>query len=557
MLGPHTVGAKAQLPAALAAAGRCALGGRRRRAARPPARALGARPAGAVRPRGGRRRGRCCSASSPPARPVPTTSRPTTAQRAGEWPASWGSPPLPVPARLVRTPARGLAALARCRSCPPLAAGPRRSATRRHGHHQGQGRAGLDAPPQQHRRPTGHDRAGYLTVLRGYAPPCVARRAPRSHDFLTARWGRGGSLRGRGRGAKELHVPPHRAAQRPPARDRARALLHLRRRGPRGRRSVGLVVAALGLVAAFAAGGCAPAPVVTTTTVLSGLSSPWDLASRPTATSFFTERWGRINVYDSGVKRALLATPPDSAAVGEGGMMGIAVDPAFATNRRIYMCFMSNASGALDVRLVRWRLNADQTPLTERTDILTGIPANSTGATRAAVPASAPTATCGSAPATPPSTPTRRTPPRSAARCCGSRPAAPARRATRAGRRPARDLHLRPSQRAGPGLRPLRHAYSIEHGPDRDDEVNLLVRRRQLRLGPGPPGYNEAVPMTDLTKFPNARLAAWCSGLPTIAPSGGTFLPAPSGPGGTRRSPWPCSRASSSRSSGSTRRAPV
>ena len=66
-------------------------------------------------------------------------------------------------------------------------------------------------------------------------------------------------------------------------------------------------------------------------------------------------------------------------------------------------------------------------------------------------------------------------------------------------------------------------AYDIEHGPDRDDEVNFLVRGGNYGWDPVP-GYNEAVPMTDLAKFPNARRAVWRSGSPTIAPSGGTFL---------------------------------
>ena len=43
-------------------------------------------------------------------------------------------------------------------------------------------------------------------------------------------------------------------------------------------------------------------------------------------------------------------------------------------NRRVYTCFMSNRSGALDVRLVRWRMNAAVTALTDRADIVTGIP---------------------------------------------------------------------------------------------------------------------------------------------------------------------------------------
>ena len=40
-------------------------------------------------------------------------------------------------------------------------------------------------------------------------------------------------------------------------------------------------------------------------------------------------------------------------------MMGIAVDPAFASNRRIYTCYIT----AGDVRVVRWEVSADWTRL--------------------------------------------------------------------------------------------------------------------------------------------------------------------------------------------------
>jgi glucose/arabinose dehydrogenase len=65
--------------------------------------------------------------------------------------------------------------------------------------------------------------------------------------------------------------------------------------------------------------------------------------------------------------------------------------------------------------------------------------------------------------------------------------------------------------------------YSIEHGSDRDDELNILSGGVNYGWDPVP-GYNESVPMTDFAKFPNAWGAVWSSGFPTIAPSGGTFL---------------------------------
>jgi glucose/arabinose dehydrogenase len=66
--------------------------------------------------------------------------------------------------------------------------------------------------------------------------------------------------------------------------------------------------------------------------------------------------------------------------------------------------------------------------------------------------------------------------------------------------------------------------FSVEHGPDRDDEVNLL--REGANYGWDPDGggeYDESVPMTD-PEIPGAVAAVWSSGIPTLAASGATFL---------------------------------
>ncbi len=65
--------------------------------------------------------------------------------------------------------------------------------------------------------------------------------------------------------------------------------------------------------------------------------------------------------------------------------------------------------------------------------------------------------------------------------------------------------------------------WSVEHGPYRDDEVNLLVPGGDYGWNPVP-GYNEAVPMTDQS-LPGTQLEAkWSSGEPTLATSGGDFV---------------------------------
>jgi aldose sugar dehydrogenase len=72
---------------------------------------------------------------------------------------------------------------------------------------------------------------------------------------------------------------------------------------------------------------------------------------------------------------------------------------------------------------------------------------------------------------------------------------------------------------------------SVEHGPGIDDEVNLL-KSGNFGWAPPPAGYDEGVPMTDKSRYPDAVEAIWSSGKPTQAPSGAGFLK------GTRWKGW-------------------
>lgn len=68
--------------------------------------------------------------------------------------------------------------------------------------------------------------------------------------------------------------------------------------------------------------------------------------------------------------------------------------------------------------------------------------------------------------------------------------------------------------------------WSVEHGPGTDDEVNRIMAGANYGWNPVP-GYNELVPMTDRAEFPDAVAAAFTSGRPTLALSGGEFLDHP------------------------------
>src|SRR5688572_29914222 len=122
-------------------------------------------------------------------------------------------------------------------------------------------------------------------------------------------------------------------------------------------------------------------PAITRTIVMQGLSSPWDIAIAPDGAMFFTERCRGLSVRrpDGSVTRlfgtsgsALVA--PDLACVGQSGVHGVALDPAFATNRTLYVYMLSTLSTSPRTnRVVRLVVDASYTSAGSRTDIITDI----------------------------------------------------------------------------------------------------------------------------------------------------------------------------------------
>lgn len=304
------------------------------------------------------------------------------------------------------------------------------------------------------------------------------------------------------------------------------------RRASAGRRRRSGVRPAVGLVAmAIVAVGltsCRPAPEkLTTTTVVGNLARPWDLGFTPKGGIVFTEKVGRVRVRRVQGDLRTLAAPRDVVVRSEGGMMGLAMDPNFRSNRRLYVCFQSNAGGGTDVRVVRYRLNQAGTALHNRADIVTGIPAGS-GRHTGCRPRFGPDgnlwigtgdAAIGSVPQDPKSLGGKVLRVDTNGRAVsGNAPAPFDPRIYTYGHRNVQGIAFSPEGRA----------YSVEHGPDVDDEVNRLVAGGNYGWDPRPLGggsaYDESRPMTDTQRHPNARAAVWRSGSSTIAPSGATFL---------------------------------
>ena len=66
---------------------------------------------------------------------------------------------------------------------------------------------------------------------------------------------------------------------------------------------------------------------------IEGLDKPWDIAWLPNGTLLLSERTGQLKVFIDGVGEPPSVIPiADVVARGEGGLMGLEVDPDFASN---------------------------------------------------------------------------------------------------------------------------------------------------------------------------------------------------------------------------------
>jgi len=112
----------------------------------------------------------------------------------------------------------------------------------------------------------------------------------------------------------------------------------------------------------------------TVDTVAEGLEVPWGIAFLPGADALVTERPGRVRLLRGGALQPQpVATVPITSAA-EGGLLGIAAHPDFASNRLFYLYVTTNAGGRDENRVERWTLSEDHASATFERVIFGGIP---------------------------------------------------------------------------------------------------------------------------------------------------------------------------------------
>ena len=110
--------------------------------------------------------------------------------------------------------------------------------------------------------------------------------------------------------------------------------------------------------------------------VARGLAQPWGMDVFPNGAIILTEKPGRLRILDrEGKLSAPLGGVPPVADVGQGGLLDVTVDPAFASNRLLWLAYSEPASdGANSTAVARARLSADGTTLEGITVVFRQLP---------------------------------------------------------------------------------------------------------------------------------------------------------------------------------------
>lgn len=109
--------------------------------------------------------------------------------------------------------------------------------------------------------------------------------------------------------------------------------------------------------------------------VATNLQIPWSLVFAPDGRLFVTERPGRVRILNLSAGTSELAlTVEDVRAEGEGGLLGLALDPDFAQTRLVYLYHTATSGGRPVNRVVRYREVSNR--LVERVVLLDDIPAS-------------------------------------------------------------------------------------------------------------------------------------------------------------------------------------
>jgi glucose/arabinose dehydrogenase len=136
--------------------------------------------------------------------------------------------------------------------------------------------------------------------------------------------------------------------------------------GGDARESGGIVPVPAPTPSATASSTPPPAPVTTTAvtqTPVATFENPWAMVFLPDGRLLVTEKPGRLRLVTTAGQVSTVSGVPAVVNAGQGGLLDVALDPGFASNRRVYLSYAEAGTGGSGLAVARGTLAADGSAL--------------------------------------------------------------------------------------------------------------------------------------------------------------------------------------------------
>jgi len=99
--------------------------------------------------------------------------------------------------------------------------------------------------------------------------------------------------------------------------------------------------------------------------ITTNLSNPWGITALPDGRLLITEKAGRMRIVTptTGEVSNPISGIPTVNSAGQGGLLGLCLDPAFASNRMVYWVFSESVSGGTVTSVAKGRLANNETSM--------------------------------------------------------------------------------------------------------------------------------------------------------------------------------------------------
>ncbi len=116
------------------------------------------------------------------------------------------------------------------------------------------------------------------------------------------------------------------------------------------------------------------------TMLSSSLKRPWGITTLPDGRFLITEKGGNMRIATNAgvVSDAITGLPPVNSS-GQGGLLGLTIDPQFEKNRMVYWSFSENVEGGSHTSVAKGSLSADEKRIENATVIYRATPAYPNG----------------------------------------------------------------------------------------------------------------------------------------------------------------------------------